>query len=196
MPATPAQQRRRRGSRCSAPARPRAGAAQANGDVRRMTSGGRTPGGNGSGAQGRLPVLGRRSENIHSADLIIADFHRRARSHKRYRDVQKRVRRALDDSIERVRISRNNFRTILIIPPVFDRTPRPFLHVEDVFAQHRETAFKSDVDAVNRRAHERDGDDPDDDAERGQHRSHLVRADLRECDPERFRELVNEARHL
>ena len=56
--------------------------------------------------------------------------------------------------------------------------PRPFLDVEDVVADDGEAALEADLDAADRRSHQRDGDDADDHAEGRQHRAHLVRADL------------------
>ena len=65
----------------------------------------------------------------------------------------------------------------------------------ETVAEHREAVLETDVDAVDRRAHQRHRDDADDDAERRQHGPHRVGPDLRERDPERLSDLVDEAGH-
>src|SRR5262249_24403143 len=101
-----------------------------------------------------------------------------------------RARRFANEPLELLRVVRLHAAAIAIVPPVVDVMPRPLLNVEDVVADDREAALEADLDARDRRAHERDGDDADDDAERGQHGAHLVRADDGEGDAEGFREFV------
>ena len=55
--------------------------------------------------------------------------------------------------------------------------PVPLAHVEHVRTQGRDAIEEGAVQSLNRGAHQRHGDNPDHDAQRGEHRAHLVGAD-------------------
>src|ERR1039457_62349 len=55
--------------------------------------------------------------------------------------------------------------------------PTAALHVKHVRAERRNAFKERTVQSLDGSAHERDGDDANDDAERGEHGAHFVRAD-------------------
>ena len=141
-------------------------------------------------------VVGGGADREDSADFIFTGLHRIPAGGNGHRDFEQRVGRLLDDAVDLVGVFGADGRAIGIVPPIFDAAPRPFLDVEDVVAEHREAFCKTGVDAADGRAHERDGDDADDDPERREHRAQLVRSDLSEGDAKGLGELVKEALHV
>ena len=86
-------------------------------------------------------------------------------------------------------------RRVAIVPPIGHARPRPLVDVKDVVAEDRHALVEAGLDSGDRRAHQRDGDDADDDAERGQHGARLVRLHLRSGDLPALGQLVEEALH-
>ena len=60
---------------------------------------------------------------------------------------------------------------------------------------NRHALIEADRDAINRGAHEGDGDDADDDAERGEHGTRFVRGHLRGGDLPALTQLIEKALH-
>src|SRR5690606_14189823 len=108
------------------------------------------------------------------------------------RPLERTLRVAGDPFVDRLRIRRADVGTISIHPPILDPAPRPFLDVEHVVSKPGETAVDADIDADDRRDHQRDRHDADDHPQRRQPRAHLVRPDLRKRDPEGLEGLVEE----
>src|SRR5206468_2622022 len=87
------------------------------------------------------------------------------------------------------------FFAITIVPPVIDFSPRPLPDIEDVVAEDRHAFVEADLDSTDGGAHQRHGDDADNDTERGEGGTRQVRAHLRSGDFPAFAELVEKTSH-
>ena len=69
-------------------------------------------------------------------------------------------------------------RALAHVQPVFIGIIEPLVarDIKHIRAERGNVSDERLVQAIDGRAHERDGEDADDDAERGQHRAHFVRA--------------------
>src|SRR6202008_602223 len=97
--------------------------------------------------------------------------------------------------LQLIRVLRLDPAPVAVVPPVIDVVPWPFLDIEDVVSDDGEAALEADLDAADRRSHQRDGDDADDHAEGREDRAHLVRLDLSKGDAETFGELDDDVAH-
>src|SRR5437764_2298747 len=113
----------------------------------------------------------------------------------RYGDHQVGIWCHRDHAIECVRIFGLDFFAITIVPPVIDFSPRPLPDIEDVVAEDRHAFVEAGLDSTDGGAHQRHGDDADNDTERGEGGTRQVRAHLRSGDFPAFAELVEKTSH-
>jgi hypothetical protein len=127
------------------------------------------------------------------ADVLHAEFaadHRGVPHGLRHRELERSLGMLGDPVVHRLRVVGRNLAAVSKIPPVVHVAPRPLGHVKHIVAEAREALLDARVDAEDRGAHERDGDDADDDAQRGKQRTQLVGENLQERDANRLWELA------
>ena len=98
-------------------------------------------------------------------------FDRAHQAASRHRDMRFEFWRGGHHAIDLVRVIRFDFFPVPVVPPIVHPVPWPMLNVKNIIAEHGHAVVKASRNSVDRGAHQRDGDDADDDAERGQDRS-------------------------
>jgi hypothetical protein len=110
-------------------------------------------------------------------------------------EVELRIRSGRDDPVQLDHVLGPEVGAVREGPPVLGAEPGPLVHVQHIVAQQGKAPVESDVDSSNRRAHERNGRDADDNSKGRQRGPHLVRPDLRHRNPDRLGEFVEKPAH-
>ena len=108
------------------------------------------------------------SSDQNVADFALAIFHAAQQTRSGYRDHEIRIRRRSDDAVDRLGVLGLDLFTVAEVPPIIHLLPRPLRDVEHIVAENGHAFVESNLDSADRGSHQRHGDNPDDDAERGE----------------------------
>src|SRR5262249_1733793 len=102
------------------------------------------------------------------ADFALAMFHAAQQTRSGHRDHEIRVRRRSDYAVDRVGVLGLDLFTVPVVPPIIHGLPWPLRDVEYIVAENGHAFVESHLNSGERGAHERHGDNPNNDAERGE----------------------------
>src|SRR4030095_6165147 len=97
--------------------------------------------------------------------------------------------------VDLLRILGVDFLAVAVVPPVVHPRPGPLRNVDYIVTDYGHALVKAGRDAVDRGAHQGDGHDANDHAERGQHGARLVRRHLRGGDLPALGQLIKKTLH-
>ena len=108
------------------------------------------------------------SSDQNVADFALAIFHTAQQTRSWHRDNEIRTGRCSDDTVNRLGVLGLYLFAVAIIPPIIHTFPRPLRDVENIVAKNGHAFVEANLYSPDRSAHERDGDNTDNDAERRQ----------------------------
>ena len=111
-------------------------------------------------------------------------------------DDQIRVRRPAIIRLKGLRVFSFDFFAVAVVPPIVHSLPWPLRHIENVIAENGHAFVEPDLDPVSAVPMKRHGDDANDDSERSERRTRLVRAHLRHRDFPAFVKFVEKPLHV